>query len=382
MGNLPSDQRRHIQDLAMRTGADLSDPNMADRIQKISELKFAAGQDLSRDDVLDRTSDFLRLRNATDDQISQVRDIYANNKVLPLVGNVEERWNVGQLDSDTATRQRTFVGKYIDNAMVGTGNVLSTFGEYVESNPVAKYALEGLDIVTGPAAYALRNFTPVGDLINAAQSKVTGYISGGLQDVGRTEIDAQNGGIGGMAMLSVGGSGFAGAYKGIRSAIAEFRAGANATSRAAHGILVETGSGSTHYGPLDQLQRPTGITASITPDMIKTGTHPSSTINPPGWAGDGTKYNQARGHLLGNQLGGSGDIAENLVTLQQNWVNTPVMRGYESQVRAAVSAGESVQYSATPIYRGDNLIPRGVTLIGNGSNGFNLGVSILNPIGF
>ncbi|WP_141753345.1 DUF4214 domain-containing protein, partial [Duganella sp. HH101] len=219
MGNLPSDQRRHIQDLAMRTGADLSDPNMADRIQKISELKFAAGQDLSRDDVLDRTSDFLRLRNATDDQISQVRDIYANNKVLPLVGNVEALWNVGKTANDATTRQRTFVGKYIDNAMVGTGNVLSTFGEYVESNPVAKYALEGLDIVTGPAAYALRNFTPVGDLINAAQSKVTGYISGGLQDVGRTDIDAQNGGIGGTAMLSVGAGGFAGMMKGVGSTL-------------------------------------------------------------------------------------------------------------------------------------------------------------------
>ncbi|OEZ96195.1 hypothetical protein DUGA2_63890 [Duganella sp. HH101] len=223
MGNLPSDQRRHIQDLAMRTGADLSDPNMADRIQKISELKFAAGQDLSRDDVLDRTSDFLRLRNATDDQISQVRDIYANNKVLPLVGNVEALWNVGKTANDATTRQRTFVGKYIDNAMVGTGNVLSTFGEYVESNPVAKYALEGLDIVTGPAAYALRNFTPVGDLINAAQSKVTGYISGGLQDVGRTDIDAQNGGIGGTAMLSVGAGGFAGMMKGVGSTLDIFK---------------------------------------------------------------------------------------------------------------------------------------------------------------
>jgi YD repeat-containing protein len=382
MSDLPSDQRREIQNLAMRTGADLSDPSMADRIQKISELKFAAGQDLSRDDVLGRTSDFLRLRGATDDQISQVGDIYANNKVLPLVGNVEARWNTEQSDDDTTTMQRTFVGKYVDNAMVGTGQVLSKFGEYVESNPIAKYALEGLDIVTGPATYALRNFTPVGDIINAAQSKVTSYIAGGLEGVGRTDIDAQNGGIGGMAMLSVGGSGFAGAYKGIRSAIAEFRTGEHAASAAAHGIFVETGSGSTHYGPLDQLQRPTGINASITEDMLKTGTRPSSSISPPGWAGDGNKYNQARGHLLGNQLGGSGDIAGNLVTLQQDWVNSPVMRGYEWQVRSAVAAGETIQYSATPIYNGNNLIPRGVTLIGNGNNGFNLGVTVLNPIGF
>jgi len=223
MSSLPSDQRRHIQDLAMRTGADLSDPNMADRIQKISELKFAVGQDLSRDEVFGRTSDFLRLRGATDYQIREVGNIYAEKRILPLIGNVEARWNVGQTDSDTATRQKTFVGKYVDNAMVGTGDVLSTFGEYVESNPVAKYALEGLDIVTGPAAYALRNFTPVGAVLKSAQSEVTGFISDKLESVGRTQTEAQYGGVGGMAMLSVGGAGLTGTFKSIAVAIDDFR---------------------------------------------------------------------------------------------------------------------------------------------------------------
>ncbi|WP_413675592.1 DNA/RNA non-specific endonuclease [Massilia cellulosiltytica] len=96
------------------------------------------------------------------------------------------------------------------------------------------------------------------------------------------------------------------------------------------------------------------------------------TIFPPGWTGNGKKFNQARGHLLGNQLGGSGDIAENLVTLQKNWTNSPVMRGYEGQVRAAVEGGQTVQYSATPNCNGLNLIHRGVTLIGEGQNSFSL----------
>jgi hypothetical protein len=80
-------------------------------------------------------------------------------------------------------------------------------------------------------------------------------------------------------------------------------------------------------------------------------------------------------------LGGSGDIAENLVTLQQNWTNSPVMRGFEGQVRVAVEAGQTVKYSATPLYDGGNLIPRGVTLIGQGNDGFGLAVTVLNPIG-
>uniref|UniRef100_UPI0018CA445B DNA/RNA non-specific endonuclease n=1 Tax=Cupriavidus sp. WS TaxID=1312922 RepID=UPI0018CA445B len=154
------------------------------------------------------------------------------------------------------------------------------------------------------------------------------------------------------------------------------------------GVLVTGGArtsgttGSINYGVLDALGRPTGIKATITEDMINTGTVANPSIVPPGWAGDGMKYNQARGHLLGRQLGGSGDMPENLVTLQQNWTNSPVMRGYESQVRAAVESGQTVEYHVTPVYKGNNLIPRGVTLSGQGNDGFHIGVSVLNPIGW
>ncbi|WP_416172388.1 DNA/RNA non-specific endonuclease [Allopontixanthobacter sp.] len=102
---------------------------------------------------------------------------------------------------------------------------------------------------------------------------------------------------------------------------------------------------------------------------------------PPGWSGNGTLFNEARGHLLGRQLGGSGDLAENLVTLQQNPANSPFMRGFENQVRGAVEGGQTVRYSSTPIYNGSNLVPRGVTLSGRGSGGFDLNVTILNPPG-
>ncbi|EIR7571115.1 DNA/RNA non-specific endonuclease, partial [Salmonella enterica subsp. enterica serovar Agbeni] len=135
------------------------------------------------------------------------------------------------------------------------------------------------------------------------------------------------------------------------------------------------------YGPLDELGRPTGVRATLTKDMMGTGTKANASIEPPGWSGNGTKYNEARGHLLGKQLGGSGDIPENLVTLQQDPVNSPVMRDFESQVRTAVEKGEIVEYTSTPIYKGDNPVPRGVTMTAKGNQGFNLDVTILNPIG-
>ncbi|USA45404.1 DNA/RNA non-specific endonuclease [Acinetobacter sp. C26M] len=155
-----------------------------------------------------------------------------------------------------------------------------------------------------------------------------------------------------------------------------------ASSKLTSDILVEKGSGSILYEGLDHLNRPTGAYASITPDMLKTGTPANSRISPPGWAGNGIKFNQARGHLIGNQLGGSGDIAENLVTLQQNWTNSPAMRGFEGQVRKAVEAGEVVQYSVKPIYNGENVIPTAVTLSAKGNKGYYLDISILNPIGY
>jgi DNA/RNA non-specific endonuclease len=141
------------------------------------------------------------------------------------------------------------------------------------------------------------------------------------------------------------------------------------------------GAGRIEYGALDALGRPTGVRATITDSMLGTGTAANPSIIPPGWSGNGTLFNEARGHLLGRQLGGSGDVPGNLVTLQHNPVNSPVMRGFENQVRNAIEGGQTVAYSSTPIYNGTNLVPRGVTLSGRGSGGFNLNVTILNPLG-
>lgn len=147
-------------------------------------------------------------------------------------------------------------------------------------------------------------------------------------------------------------------------------------------VVTTPGGGRITYGALDDLGRPTGVTARITPDMIGTGTKADSSILPPGWSGNGVLHNESRGHLLGRQLGGSGDLPENLVTLQQNPANSPVMSGFETRVRSVVEdTGRPVDYSAIPDYDGSNLVPRGVTLTGHGANGFELGVTILNPPG-
>ena len=141
----------------------------------------------------------------------------------------------------------------------------------------------------------------------------------------------------------------------------------------------ESGSGLIEYGPLDSLGRPTGVEAYITQDMINTGTKANRGIRPPGFVSGGPGgAGHARGHLLGKQLGGSGDEERNLVTLWQNPVNTPVMRGYETTVRGWADAGNDVLYSSTPIYEGSNPMPVGVTLSAESSAGHTLDVSVIN----
>jgi RHS repeat-associated protein len=139
------------------------------------------------------------------------------------------------------------------------------------------------------------------------------------------------------------------------------------------------GGGSIDYGTYDSLGRPTGVRATITDDMIGTGTPANRSIEPPGW--DQMGANRARGHLLGRQLGGSGDEPLNLVSMEQTPANSPVMRDFESQTRAAVEGGQTVEYSSTPIYNGDNPIPQGITIRAQGSGGFDQWVTVLNPPG-
>ncbi|WP_328793120.1 DNA/RNA non-specific endonuclease [Streptomyces sp. NBC_00273] len=77
-------------------------------------------------------------------------------------------------------------------------------------------------------------------------------------------------------------------------------------------------------------------------------------------------YNRA--HLLAAQLGGSNWDPANFVTMHA-YANSPVMRKIENQVRAAVEAGETIQYSVTPRYNGTDKIPTGVYIEAYGSNG-------------
>ena len=127
---------------------------------------------------------------------------------------------------------------------------------------------------------------------------------------------------------------------------------------------------------LDELGRTTGAAATITREMLGTGTSAARSIRPAGFGGQAAGH--ARGHLIARSLGGSGTDARNLTTLFQRGANSPVMRDFEAQVANAVRGGQTVRYEVVPIYRGAELVPRGVTLRAAGSGGFRLDVTVLN----
>ncbi|MFF4209684.1 DNA/RNA non-specific endonuclease [Streptomyces sp. NPDC001796] len=118
-----------------------------------------------------------------------------------------------------------------------------------------------------------------------------------------------------------------------------------------HNCDVYEHGNAVRYHALDDDGRATGVSATITKSMLHKGTPANKAIDPSGWSGNGSLYNEARGHLLADKLGGSGDLEENLVTLTQDPINTPIMRDeVEKQVADAVGAGETIQYNVRAIY--------------------------------
>lgn len=137
----------------------------------------------------------------------------------------------------------------------------------------------------------------------------------------------------------------------------------------------------TRYGRLNEKGQAPGATATITKSMLGTGTKPDRRLRPPGWSGNGKKFNEARGHVLGRQLGGDGGIPEGLVTLTQRGANSPQMRAFENRVAKRVRGGEVVEYSSTPLYGEEALPPAYMLVTAHGVKGGPAARLIRNPAG-
>ncbi|WEG73877.1 DNA/RNA non-specific endonuclease [Vagococcus intermedius] len=145
--------------------------------------------------------------------------------------------------------------------------------------------------------------------------------------------------------------------------------------------LKNSSKGWIEYHSVDQYDRPTGADALITPKMINTGTKANPDVRPPGFISGLDPYNHSRGHIIGRQLGGSGDEYKNLVTIYQNPVNTPMMTKYENMVRAAADKGKTIRYRVYPVYEGDEPLPTEIRMEGQSldpQQTINFNITILN----
>ncbi|WP_442818795.1 golvesin C-terminal-like domain-containing protein [Streptomyces sp. NBC_01320] len=139
------------------------------------------------------------------------------------------------------------------------------------------------------------------------------------------------------------------------------------------------GESSVFYQPLDQYDRAQGVRACLNKGDYswvsgsRTMGNPNSMIagtpaprpmrdypetRTPGFV-DGKGMN--RGHLLGNQLGGSGTDLRNLVTLYAK-PNQVEMNAEENKVAEMVKKGQTVYYEVTAEYTGENAVPDYLTI--------------------
>lgn len=124
-----------------------------------------------------------------------------------------------------------------------------------------------------------------------------------------------------------------------------------------------------------------GVNASIEAGMLRTGTKANWRNEPPGWQGEGDKYNEARAHLLARQLGGSGKDRRNIVTMTQDPTNASDMGSFEAMVANNVRKGDIVEYSVTPLYGKGALPPAYVLLSAHGLQSGSAARLIRNPAG-
>ncbi|MGM5486238.1 MAG: DNA/RNA non-specific endonuclease [Pseudolactococcus raffinolactis] len=132
------------------------------------------------------------------------------------------------------------------------------------------------------------------------------------------------------------------------------------------------------FSPLDRLGRANQANARLSYQrymQVKTMVRPRIPNNPAGWAYNGRSNNQQiffdngqvtlynRSHLVAWMFSGDAGSKENLVTGTRA-MNSPGMQDFETQISDVLFYKKlHVRYQVTPVYQGDELLPRGVQMM-------------------
>lgn len=139
-----------------------------------------------------------------------------------------------------------------------------------------------------------------------------------------------------------------------------------------------------NYGDLDQLNRATDAEALLNKKLMPTEKRGEiSSVTPTGWHNKKIKgqYLYNRSHLIGYQLTGQNANWKNLITGTRQ-LNSPEMLRFEMDISYYLkkSSNNYVRYSVVPVFRGDELLPRGVHMMAQsiGSDEVHFNVFIFN----
>ena len=133
------------------------------------------------------------------------------------------------------------------------------------------------------------------------------------------------------------------------------------------------------YGDLDNLNRVTAANALLNVSLMPSVKREPLHWNPTGWhnkrISGGWLYN--RSHLIGYQLTGQNNNPKNLMTGTRS-LNSPEMLAHEMDIAYYLKQSSShyIRYRVTPVFRGNELLPRGVQMeaqsVGDNSVHFNV----------
>lgn len=137
------------------------------------------------------------------------------------------------------------------------------------------------------------------------------------------------------------------------------------------------------FSNLDQLNRAGTANALLNKSMMPTTKREGLTWNPTGWRNkrikSGWLYN--RSHLIGYQLTGENNNPKNLITGTRQ-LNAPEMLAHEADIATYLKKHPTsyVRYRVTPIFRGNELLARGVQMEGQsiGNNNLQFNTYIFN----
>lgn len=140
------------------------------------------------------------------------------------------------------------------------------------------------------------------------------------------------------------------------------------------------------YSDLDSLNRVTDANALLNRSLMPSAKREPLTWNPTGWhnkkTAHGWLYN--RSHLIGYQLIGENNNPKNLMTGTQT-LNSPLMLAHEMDIAYYLKQSNDhyVRYEVKPIFRGNELVARGVQMraqsIGDNTIHFNVYIFNVEP---